>query len=288
MGGIFSRDSGEAEGYKEMAKYLHQGMDEMGRQYQDALRLNIPFYEAGLGAMRDYGGALNSMVDPKAFYQRMMEGYQTSPQAKFQAEEALKASNAAASAGGMLGSGAQQKALSEFTQKNIAADQQRWLDNHMGIWDKYLAGKEGMTGRGFGTAGMLGGMSTELGQNKANMLSEIGRVKYGQKVAEANDRGDFWGSLLGLGTTLLTGGLGGGLGGLGGGLMSGLSGMGGGLMSGLGRLGSGLMSGFGGLGSMLTNMFNSSNMPIVPASMVGVPRLVSPSYYQNWPSYRGG
>lgn len=112
---------------------------------------------------------------PTDYYNQIMGGYNESPQAKYEQEQSLRASNAGGAASGMLGSGAAQKALQQNAADISGRDQQRYFQNvgnanqmQMGYLgdlrnqqNQYNSMQQYLTGMGYGAA-------TGSGQNAIN------------------------------------------------------------------------------------------------------------------------
>lgn len=109
-----------------MAPYTKAGAEDY-----NAFRTNVnqtgdrlaPFQNAGDW---QYNHINQSPVD---FYNSIMSGYTESPDAKYLQEQALKASNAGASASGMVGSGSFMKALQENAASIAQRDRQQFFNN---------------------------------------------------------------------------------------------------------------------------------------------------------------
>ena len=137
------------------------------------------------------------MQDPQAFYQKMMSGYAMSPQAQMQQQQAIKSANQAAAASGMLGGGAEQKALADYSQQLSARDQQQWLQNMMGINTQYLGGLQDLMQRGFGAGQQMGGWTMGAGQDIGSLQNAIGQAQMGGDMAGMQGIGQLLGLLTG-------------------------------------------------------------------------------------------
>lgn len=215
MGSIIS--GGGSDASADMEKSLRQAQDLMKQYYGQATGYMQPFYNSGTQALGDYQKALSGMSNPQQFYQQMMQGYNTSPQAQFQQEQAQKASNQAAAAGGTLGGGAQQKSLADYTQQLTSRDQQQYLNNMLGIHGQYMGGLSGLEQQGYGSAGQMGNWAMNTGNELSNLMSQIGQSKAYGDISKGTGLSGLLGGL--------TGGLAGGFGGMGGGSGGGAGGM---------------------------------------------------------------
>lgn len=124
------------------------GRDEAAAGYDEANRYLAPYRTGGVedyNAYRDYvhnqGANLAPFANagswqynqinqsPVDYYGQIMQGYNESPQAKYEQEQALRAANAGGAASGMIGSGAYQKAIQQNAADISARDQQRYFQN---------------------------------------------------------------------------------------------------------------------------------------------------------------
>jgi len=214
MGGVVSGVSnlfsgGGNDAAADMEKSLRQAQDIMRQYYGEAKGYMQPFYDTGIQSMGKYSSRLDEMSDPLAFYQKMLTGYNTSPQAKFQQDQAMKASNQSAAAAGMLGGGAQQKALADYTQQLTSRDQQQWLNNMLGINSQYMGGESALMGQGFNAGQQIGNWGMQTGSDLASLMGAIGKAQAAGDVSNASGINKMIGALGGL----LFGGSGGGSGG---------------------------------------------------------------------------
>lgn len=82
----------------------------------------------GYGNPADYDYR-NAGRNPVDLYNERMNSYNESPEAKYAQEQALRASNAGASANGLAGSGAQLKELQENANRISQGDRQNYFNN---------------------------------------------------------------------------------------------------------------------------------------------------------------
>lgn len=162
MGGSIENmfSGGQYYGNKDIANSLPG----IGQSYQSQLG---PWITGGENAYGNYQQAINNMQDPEAYYQSLMRGYTESPQAKQAIQQGIQAANAATAASGMQGSGAEQTALQKQGQDIVAADQQNWLNNMLGIANQYIAGQGGLQQEGLGAQESVGGLQAKLAQAAA-------------------------------------------------------------------------------------------------------------------------
>lgn len=179
LSGIFGNS---AEPYREYGK-------EYEKYNKQAQSFQNPFYNAGVGALGDFQGALGRMKDPTEFINNLMNNYQESPWAKFQQDQAQRANNNMASASGLLGSTPWQQAGLDYSRDISSQDMDRWLQHVLGVNTQYLSGQSGLVNNGQTAGNNLSRLLEELGQAKAG-------AAYGQQAGEDQDFSNTLGGLV--------------------------------------------------------------------------------------------
>lgn len=153
------------------------------RNYQN------PFYEAGVGAVPQYQEWLEGQKDPSGFINKIMSGYQESPFAKFQQQQATRSAGNMGSATGLTGS----TPLTQFAEQNArdisSQDMNTWLQNVLGVNTQYGAGQQSLISGGQGAANSMSNLMSMLG-----VL--MGQGAYGQRAGENQDRSNTIGGIL--------------------------------------------------------------------------------------------
>lgn len=149
---------------------------QLDKYYGQAQQALSPYMNAGQNALGNYQNALAPMGNSQQYINNIMNGYQESPWAKFQQQYGQKAMQNAASAGGMLGSGAQWKAAADYSQGLSSRDMQQWLQNNLGVTDRYTQGQQDISHMGFGGAQSLAQLLAQLGQSQAGMAYGAGQA----------------------------------------------------------------------------------------------------------------
>lgn len=165
-------------------------------KYKDEMSGNLnPYMTAGQGAIGTYQNALNKMANPTDFMNNIMNQYQQSPWAKFQTDQGIKAANNAASASGMLGSGAEQKELAEFAQGISSKDMQQFLQNALGINNQYLGGYGHIMDNGLGANSIYGSFLGNLMNSQSNVANALATAQASQGQTENSGMGDMMSGL---------------------------------------------------------------------------------------------
>lgn len=131
--------------YSKYGQLSSQQLQEMIAHLQSRGNVTQPRMEAGRNVLSNeqntlqgYGNPAdydyrNASRNPTDIYNERMNSYTESPEAKYAQEQALRASNAASSANGLAGSGAQLRELQENANRISQGDRQRYFDNVRGI-----------------------------------------------------------------------------------------------------------------------------------------------------------
>lgn len=148
-----------------------------------------PWTSGGSNWLNQYAQGLQGMSDPQSFINKMMQGYQESPQAKYQVQQGIKTANAADTASGMLGSGAEQTALQQQGQGIVANDQQNYLNNAMGVYNQYLGGMGGLQQQSMGANEWTQNLLSQLGTQAAQAQAQGDQAQAQGKNAAAGGLG---------------------------------------------------------------------------------------------------
>ena len=163
---------------------------ELGDFYNRARDVQNPFLNMGKEAIPQFQEWLKGMKDPSGFINNLMGKYSESPWAKYQQEQALRASGNMGSASGLNGS----TPMSQFNQENArnisSQDMNQWLQNVLGINTQYGAGQNAMIQGGQHAADALTNINSEFGKAIAGM-------QFGKRAGEQQDRNSIWGGLFG-------------------------------------------------------------------------------------------
>lgn len=149
-----------------------------------------PYTHAGSQAIQQYLQSIMGMKDPSAWMKNIMGGYSQSPSAQLQQQQAIKAANQAGAASGMLGSGAEQSQIAQQAQGISQADQQRYLQNIMGVQGQYLGGLGSISG--MGEQGATAQMQAQMQQQQ---LQEQQR-EFNEKMKQQG-KSNLWGNIAG-------------------------------------------------------------------------------------------
>lgn len=144
--------------------------------------------------------------DPTGFINAIMEQYAQSPDASYRRQQLSREAANTAAAGGYSGTMGDIRQRSELIDALIAADQQRYLQNVLGVQggglagqqylaDKGLAGLEGVSNRGFTSASAL---ADYLG----SAASQRAGLEFGGKQVQMGNFSNLLGSLIAAGASM--------------------------------------------------------------------------------------
>lgn len=121
------------DAYDEQQRYMRPYTQNAPQDYND-FRNTTSQMGSRLAPFQNAGDYRYSHINqsPTDYYNQIMGGYHESPQAKYEQEAAMRGANFGASASGMQGSGAFEKALQQNAADISANDQQRFYGNVMG------------------------------------------------------------------------------------------------------------------------------------------------------------
>ena len=160
----------------------------LNRNLPEAKGYQNPFYNMGVGAIPQFQDWLGRMKNPSDFINNLMGGYQESPFAKYQQNQAVRAATNAGSASGLTGS----TPMAQFMQQNArdisSQDMNQWLQNVLGINTQYGAGLGAQVGGGQNAANQLTQLLSDFMTNKAGL-------RYGEEAAEQGQRGSLFSGL---------------------------------------------------------------------------------------------
>jgi len=195
------------------------GLFHPGRPYEDASKVYNQYYQQGMGelqpynqmgqqGMQNYSNALSGMANPTAYINNIMSQYSMSPGAQFEMQQGTQAAQNAASASGMLGSGAYGKGMEEFATGLTSQDMQQYLQNALGVQGQYLGGESNLGQMGLNAGSQMNAAAQQAAQQQS-------ALKYGQEQAPLNAFYNLLGAGAGFAGNYMTGGMSGALQGMG-------------------------------------------------------------------------
>lgn len=156
-----------------------------------------PWAQQGQQAQTQNQGIYNQMSqNPGNFLEELRASYSPSAGYKFKEEQARKAAEGSAAAGGRTSTTANQAAQAKLAKDLLSEDENAYIDRLLGIQGTGLQGNEFMANRGFGAAG-------DLANINATNLSQQGGMAYRQQENENEKNNAFMKMLLTGGGALL-------------------------------------------------------------------------------------
>lgn len=128
-----------------------------------------PYINAGQNQLPNYQNTVNNMLsDPTGFINSIMDTYYESPQYQFEKGQAITSADNAAALGGTLGTGAHQGQVADYVRQLSSEDQQRYLQNTLGVQNTGLQGSQNLISGGYNAGNTL---SQILAQNQRDLGS---------------------------------------------------------------------------------------------------------------------
>ena len=157
------------------------GIDEVRRQYDLNRQDQMPWLDAGRGAL----GQLEERM-PELTSRFTPEDLENDPGYQFQLKQGLDAITAAGRAGGSLDSGATMKALLEYGQGHAGQYYDQAFNRHQVENSSIYNMLAGLSGTGQTTAQQLGAAGTSTATTLADLLGQSGDAAAAGKVGSAN------------------------------------------------------------------------------------------------------
>lgn len=189
---------GQAAAGGAMYNELNQGLQGSQGLYNQGMGYLSPFMQREPGQYQSYLTALNQGQNPMDLYNKFAGSYQMSPEAQAQIQVGQKNANNAATASGMLGSGAAQTAAAGLAQSVRSQDFDKYMQNLFGLRNQYLGGLGGLQHEGF-QAGMQGSnLAEQQAALEQRYYENMANARAGQEEGEAKG----WTNMLGQGIGL--------------------------------------------------------------------------------------
>lgn len=146
---FLSRSTGNTHNpVNEANQYLDQ-IPGVGRQYYN------PFIDRGARAGDTLEGEYGKLMNPTSFMDEIMKNYKTSEGAQYEQDKLGRGIGATAAAGGYVGTPEHQRQYGEMASDIMSKDQQQYLQNALGIYDKGLSGEQGFFNTGYNASSSL-------------------------------------------------------------------------------------------------------------------------------------
>jgi len=189
---------GQASAGAAMYNELNQGLQGSQGLYNQGMGYLSPFMQREPGLYQQYMDTLGQSKNPMDLYNQFANSYKMSPEAQAQIQVGQKNANNAATASGMLGSGAAQTAAAGLAQSVRSQDFDKYMQNMFGIRDQYLGGLGGMQKEGF-QAGMQGSnLAEQQAALEQRYYENMANARAGQEEGESKG----WTNMLGQGIGL--------------------------------------------------------------------------------------
>jgi|HubBroStandDraft_1064217.scaffolds.fasta_scaffold00305_38 hypothetical protein len=148
-----------------------------------------PYINAGSSSIPTLQSQFKQLINnPQQLLSNFGQGYEKSPGYQFSVDQATKAANQAAAAGGMVGSPAEQQALAGQITGLANQDYYNYLNKVLGLYGQGLQGYEGLYQGGLTSSNALANLLAENLQNQAGLA-------YAGQANQNQANGSGWGNL---------------------------------------------------------------------------------------------
>lgn len=139
--------------YQDPSKAADQYLNQIGSSSGQYFN---PYIDSGRNALDTLSGQYGNLInDPTFMMNQIGAGYQQSPGYQFQVDQAMGASNRAASAGGMLGSPMQQQNIASTVNQLANQDYGQYMDRGLSQYGIGLAGMGGINQMGYNASSSM-------------------------------------------------------------------------------------------------------------------------------------
>ena len=117
-----------------------------------------PYIQQGQQAGQTLQGEYGKQLDPSAFMDHIMGQYKQSEGYKGRQDDLMKQMASVAGQGGYAGTPYAQQQYGQQANKLMSDDQQQYLQNALGIYDKGISGEQDFYNKGYGASGSMADM----------------------------------------------------------------------------------------------------------------------------------
>lgn len=177
--------------------FNQQNPADAGMPYLNQIQQQLPGYfdpwiNAGKAALpqlqQQYGGLMN---DPTGMMNKMGAHFQQSPGYQWQTGQAVDAANRAASAGGMLGTPAEQQSIAGTVGQMANGDYYNYMNHAMNMYGMGLNGMQGMANQGLSA-------SRGLGEDLSQALMSQAQLAYAGQADQNQAKQGMFGNMMGM------------------------------------------------------------------------------------------
>jgi hypothetical protein len=213
-GGIFQPPPNPADGAMPYLNQIGGMLPQYFQPWMNAGKQALPQLQQQYGSLLGQGSQLQNEYgqmasDPTGVMNRMGSTFQQSPGYQFQANQAMGAANRAASAGGMIGTPAEQQSIASTVGGLANQDYYNYLNHGMSMMGQGLQGASNLYGMGLQGEQQLAGMgydaSKSLGEDLSSALMSQAQLAYSGQSDVNQGRFGMLGSVMGAGGGLLAG-----------------------------------------------------------------------------------
>ena len=200
LGGLLAPMFGTMGNPMEAANpYMSQANNYLGQTPNYVHQYLDPYVQAGQGAMGNLQSQYqNLMNDPNSMLAKMGAGYKESPGYQRNVEEATRAAQHAANAGGYAGGPQQQAEMAKSIGGIASQDYNQYLNNVMGLYGQGLQGMGGINQMGYGAAGGATNTLADMLKNQAQNAQAQAQLAYENQITKNQEQGGMFSGIGGL------------------------------------------------------------------------------------------
>lgn len=179
-----------------------QGRSDLEKYLASSQEYGSPYRQAGNAGLKAYMGSMG--LGGAAEKQSALEAFQTSPSYQFALNQGLQQQQRQAAASGQRGSGAEQKALTQYATNLANTEYNQWQQGLMGLTNMGAQANEQAANRAYGTGGSLSNLGQEYSKQTSGVYSDMAQAMAEmqmQKAAAAaqgkSEKTSAWGGLAG-------------------------------------------------------------------------------------------
>jgi hypothetical protein len=185
-------------GFNQYQNYMGQGMNSIGQYLNQAEGYQQPYLGAGQFGINNSESMANEMANPN-YVGNIESRYSMTPGAQFQMKTGMDAVRNAEASQGLGGSGAEAKALTNYTQGVINQDMNGYVDRVMGAQRGAMSDYGDLAHLGLWGAQNAGQYAMDAGQDMASMYSAEAQAAANQANSNNNN---LWGGIGAIGAGL--------------------------------------------------------------------------------------
>lgn len=184
---------GQAEAAQAYGNEIGQGIGSSNALFGQGMGYLNPFMSREPGLYNQLMNQYNQGLNPSQLYNQYASTYQMSPYAQAQIQVGQKNANNAATASGMLGSGAAQTQAAALAQSVRSQDFNNYMGNLFGLRNQSISGIGGLQQQGYGASMQGANLAEQQAQSQQRYYEDAANAQAAQQVGQSRDWTNFLG-----------------------------------------------------------------------------------------------